>query len=143
MFIRWKQQLGLKECPYMERWVINFYFFTLRVHHWFRSDDAAYFHDHPWWFWTFVVKGWYTDSSPEGFKIVGTHTLHYRPAEHKHTVFIDPKIDTWTICLTGPVNREWGFWVNNKLVKAKNYFFRYGHHPCEDGGKRQRTFERN
>jgi len=27
-------------------------------------------------------------------------------------------------------------------VKAKRYFYKYGHHPCEKGGPRKRTFER-
>ena len=139
---KWRQQLGLAECPYMERWVLGLFFFSIRVHHWFRSDDDKYFHDHPWWFWTFVVRGGYLDSTPTGDEMVKQGTFHFRPALHRHTVYIVPEIPTWTICLTGPEMRMWGFWIGEKFVKARRYFFKYGHHPCESGEMRQRTNDR-
>ncbi len=63
--IRWKEPLGRPECPYMYRWVFNFGLFSIRVHHWLRSDDKRFFHDHPWSFISIVLKGGYTDVSEE------------------------------------------------------------------------------
>jgi hypothetical protein len=59
---------------------------------------------------------------------------------HRHTVVVDKPC--WTICLCGPETRTFGFWVNDKFVKAKRYFYKHGHHPCSKGDARPRTFER-
>jgi hypothetical protein len=124
------QKLGRPECPYMERWVIDFKLFSIRLHHWFYGDDPRAFHDHPWSFWCFVIKGSYVDVTPEGREEMPRWTLKFRPAEHKHTVETQ---GCWTVLFTGPVIRKWGFWVKGGRVwfKAKRYFIKHGHHPCE------------
>ncbi len=126
-----KQQLGLPECPYMDRWVINCGLFSIRVHHWRKSDDKRYFHDHPWWYLTLVLSGSYIDVSPNGKDIMSRWRMAFRPALHRHTVEINS--DVWTLLITGPEIRKWGFWVNGKFKKANKYFFEQGHHPCTDG----------
>lgn len=123
------QKLGRPECKYLERWVIDFGLFAIRIHHWFSSDDQRNFHDHPFWFWTFVLKGGYTDVSPQGNQRMTRGTHAFRRAEHQHTVRVDPG-GCWTILLTGPEVRQWGFWVKGKFRKRNKYFFEHGHHPC-------------
>lgn len=140
MEYRWRQPIGLTECPYMERWVLDLYFFSLRIHHWFSSDDDMYKHDHSWWFISWVIVGSYTDVGSDGSVFRPRWSFAYREALHRHTVVIDKPC--WTICLCGPEKREFGFWVNDKFVKAKRYFYKYGHHPCSKGDARPRTFER-
>jgi len=146
--IIWKQQLGLKECPYMERWVIDFKLFSIRLHHWRKSDDSEYLHDHPWWFISWVIYGSYTDiwSTSSGlFVRYKNHrprwSIQKFPSSHIHTVKI-PESGCWTILLCGPVEHDWGFYVKDKFIKFKRYFHKIGHHPCEPGGERQRTSER-
>jgi hypothetical protein len=56
--------------------------------------------------------------------------MAYRPSLHRHTVSVD-KGGCWTIMLTGPQVRKWGFWVKDKFVKANKYFLIWGHHHCE------------
>ena len=136
----WRQQLGLKQCPYMERWVADFGLFSIRLHHWFSSDDDLHKHDHAWWFISWVILGSYHDVSEERTTFRRWMSFAKYDALHRHTVVIDKPC--WTICLCGPEERTFGFWVKGKFVKAKRYFYKYGHHPCEPGGKRLRTFER-
>lgn len=62
--IRWAEPLGKPNCPYMVRWVLILFGYSIRIHHWIRSDDKRYFHDHPWNFLTIVLKGGYDDVSP-------------------------------------------------------------------------------
>src|SRR4051812_20885395 len=62
--IRWNEPLGKPECPYLKRWVFVFFGYSIRIHHWIRSDDKRFFHDHPWGFLTIVLKGSYIDVSP-------------------------------------------------------------------------------
>lgn len=57
-----REKLGKPECPYLHRWMLKLPFgYTLRLHHWFRSDDKRAMHNHPWDFWTLVLKGGYED----------------------------------------------------------------------------------
>lgn len=145
--IIWGQELGDPECPYMKRWVLNFGKFAIRLHHWIGSDDPRNFHDHAWGFWTFVLKGGYTDVTPcsqcEALEKplpmcyvtqnehLGRFSFKYRPAHHKHTVQTDPG-GAWTILFNGPHVRKWGFWVNGEFMKVRQYFRKFGHHPCID-----------
>lgn len=124
--------MGKSECPYLRRWVFNAGMFSVRLHHWYASDDARYFHDHPWWFITFVLAGGYTDISPAGQQVMKTGSTCYRPAFHRHTVQVNPG-GCWTFLITGPEIRRWGFWVKGKFKKANKYFLEHGHHPCAKG----------
>lgn len=142
MRLRWPsftmgQDLGLKTCPYMRRWIAHFGAFSLRVHRWQASDDDEAFHDHPWWFLTLVLRGGYTDVSPTGIDELGPGSIRLRSATHRHTVQVH-KPGTWTLVLTGPAARRWGFWVGDKLWKRDRYFATRGHHPCSPGNKRVR-----
>jgi hypothetical protein len=130
--ITWRQKLGKPECPYMERWVFDFRWFSIRIHHWFFGDDPRHFHDHPWNFFGIVLKGSYIDVNPLGEELMSTGKCFYRKAEHRHTVKTDGCI---TLLITGPVKRKWGFWLKNKSGKdiwfrARRYFSTKGHHPC-------------
>jgi hypothetical protein len=114
----------------MVRWVFNFYFFSIRVHHWISSDDPRHFHDHPWWFISWVLKGSYIDRSPSGDAERKEWSVALKPALHRHTVIV-PKGGCWTIMLTGKEKRAWGFWVDGKFKKRNRYFYDYRHHPCD------------
>ena len=129
--ITWAEKLGLPECPYVIRWKIETRIGSLRLHRWVKPDDDRAFHDHPWWFLTVVLHGGYTDRSPAGDDILQAGSVRFRPALHQHTVFPGPQ-GAWTLLLTGPVTRSWGFWLDGKFRKANKWFARYGHHPCAE-----------
>lgn len=105
---------------------------SVRVHHWTGPDDDRAFHDHPWWFITFVVRGGYTDRSPSGDEHLRAGSVRYRPALHRHTVVPD-ETGAWTVLITGPRTRVWGFWQDGKFRKARRWFESKGHHPCASG----------
>ena len=150
MFITWAQELGRPECPYIRRWVVDFWLFSIRLHHWISSDDPRHYHDHPWHYLSWVIKGSYKDVH-EGEKCrdygEGTHArcqvrdlrerwslAHYRPT-HRHSVEVPPT-GCWTIVLTGPEVRQWGFWVDGRFLKRNRYFFDYRPHPCDSNYER-------
>lgn len=128
-FVKLNEHLGLPTCPYLIRWRLETPVGSLRVHHWLGPDDDRHFHDHPWDFTTFVVKGGYVDKSPDGEQHLKAPTVQRRAATHQHTVYPDPG-GAWTIVFTGPKVRNWGFWVAGKFKKANKYFLTFGHHPC-------------
>lgn len=129
-FLTWGERLGQSECPYIRRWVLDFYFFSFRLHHWLSSDDQRNFHDHPWWYLTLILWGGYTDRSPDGEDPLSIGSIRFRPATHQHTVVVQ-KGGCWSFLITGPEKRIWGFWVNGRFRKRNKYFYMFGHHPCE------------
>lgn len=133
--ITWKQELGIPGSPYLIRWVLNLGLFSIRLHNWLDCDDMRYKHDHAWWFITYVISGGYWDMG-EDIELMDKGSWAYRRAEHKHCVNV--YTPTWTIMLTGPESRKWGFWVNGKFKKANKYFFEQGHHT-RDGSEPVRT----
>lgn len=62
--IRWREKLGLKEDPYLIRWTFIIFGFSIRVHHWIRSDDNRFFHDHSSNLLSIVLKGRYWNVKP-------------------------------------------------------------------------------
>lgn len=131
VLIRLGERLGLPECPYVIRWRLELaHLGSVRVHHWLGPDDDRAFHDHPWWFLTFVVRGCYGDQSPQGTEFLKAPAVRFRPALHRHTVVPGPG-GAWTVMITGPRTRTWGFWAGGvKFVKANKWFASRGHHPC-------------
>lgn len=151
--IVWGERLGDETCPYMRRWYVELFGFTLRLHHFFRSDLDRHLHDHPWWFITFPLGAYHEwvplssmsrkralrhdgplmvgDSFDTFAKIrVAGWRPHFRRANHRHRVVIDRP--QWTVVLSGRRSRDWGFWVEGKHMLSRLYFGTFGHPPCED-----------
>jgi hypothetical protein len=62
--IRWKEKLGYKDNPYLIRWTFIIFGFSIRIHHWIKSDDNRYFHDHSSDLISIVLKGRYFNVKP-------------------------------------------------------------------------------
>lgn len=151
--VTWGGYIGLKECPYMRRWLIQNRWGTLRVHHFMGSDDYRAFHDHPWWFLTLVVKGSYRDLTPcsnckgtglvtdahlgcfdcmgKGYNVdkLVLGSMRFRRTNYIHRV---ESKNAWTIVITGPWSRHWGFWHNGQFSRWKAFLGKMGFAPCED-----------
>lgn len=130
MKIRLGECLYCQTGVYVKRWYFETDLFSVRLHHWLHSDDARAIHDHPSWFITLVLKGGYTDSTPNGAERMSAFTIRFRPAMHRHTVQVDES-GCWTLLIFGPKSRKWGFWLRDKFIKANKYFLKYGRHICD------------
>lgn len=136
-WFEYKRELGLAECPFLQRTMLDLRLFSIRLHHFRSSDDDRALHDHPWWFFTLILKGGYTDVSDTGDTVMKRGHLYFRKAHHRHTVQVNPG-GVWTLCLMGPKSRTWGFWVDRKdgkgkrFLKANKFFITHGHHQCQD-----------
>jgi hypothetical protein len=126
----WRQNLGDPTCPYLTRWVVKFWLFSIRLHHWHASDDPRAMHDHPWWYVTLVLRGGYVDHAHNGDDALAAGSVRFRPAKHRHTVVVNPG-GCWTIMLTGRDKHDWGFWWGSKFFRRNKWFFANGHHPCK------------
>ena len=128
--IRWKEKLGRSECPYLYRWTLILFGYSIRIHHWIRSDDKRYFHDHACDFISIVLKGHYTNVTPDGRKEVKAGDWWTFKADYKHYLDI-PKGGAWTILFCGRPYRKWGFWVNGHLWRPLRYFHKFGIPECD------------
>ena len=62
--IRWREKLGFVDNPYLIRWTFIFFGYSIRIHHWIKSDDNRYFHDHSADLLSIVLKGKYYNVKP-------------------------------------------------------------------------------
>jgi len=113
------QIIGSDEDPYLKRWyviprnpVLNIY-----LHKFCRSDDDRALHDHPWWFASLVLKGCYWEHRQDRPLTVGSRrtagSVAFRLPSTAHRVELD-EVDgreqpAWTLIVTGPRVRRWGF----------------------------------
>ena len=63
--IRWAEKLGYPDDPYLIRWTFIFFGYSIRIHHWIKSDDNRYFHDHSANLLSIVLKGTYYNVKPK------------------------------------------------------------------------------
>lgn len=68
--IRWAERIGEVDSdgyvpsPYLIRWTFLLFGFSMRIHHWIKSDDDRYFHDHSADLLSIVLKGRYWNVKP-------------------------------------------------------------------------------
>lgn len=115
--------IGPDHNPYMLRWHI----LRIRklpriyVHKFMRSDDDRALHDHPWWFCSILLRGTYLEHRPSGSTLRIAPSVAFRKATDTHRIELLEDIKPWTLFITGPVIRKWGFWCKDRFVVAKEF----------------------
>lgn len=121
--------IGGKDNPYLVRWhlIPRNPFFNIYVHQFLRSDDDRALHDHPWLFnMSWLMKGSYLEHLPDGsmeIRMEGDKVFRWGSAPHR--VELIPMWAgyglrrCWTLFITGPVVREWGFYCPKGWVPWK------------------------
>jgi hypothetical protein len=127
---RWKEKLGLSESPYLYRWTLIIFGYSIRLHHWIKSDDRRYFHDHACDLISIIIKGCYNNVTPDknGRPIkhyAGAWRPRFMKATDRHYLDI-PKEGAWTILLCGRPYHKWGFYVNDHKWRPLRYFHKFG-----------------
>lgn len=103
--------IGGSENPYLLRWWVipHNRWFNIYLHHFMRSDDDRALHDHPWWNMSFLIKGRYREHlSGERFRDRRRFQIVLRRATSTHRIELTHG-PVWTLFITGPRIREWGF----------------------------------
>jgi hypothetical protein len=123
--LRWKEALGRPECPYLYRWTLIVCGFSIRLHHWIKSDDRRFFHDHSSTFVSIILKGRYRNVTPDGAVSVHAGSIWRSNALRRHYLDI-PKEGAWTLLLCGRPYHKWGFYVNGHKWRPLRYFSKFG-----------------
>ena len=114
---------------YMHRWYLipKNRWLNVYLHRFQEPDPGRDLHDHPWWSLSIVLKGRYV----ERFSMDGeTHTrtvggltgfLRLRRPTTRHAIAWVSPGGCWTLFITGPKVREWGFHTTGGWVHHSTY----------------------
>lgn len=114
--------IGGADNPYLLRWFLipRNPWFNIYLHKFLRDDDDRALHDHPWSFLSIMIRGDYIEFRETGFSIRCAPSIAFRRATDRHRVKLfkdgDKSEPCWTIVITGPKKREWGFWCPKGFV---------------------------
>lgn len=120
--------VGGYESPYMLRWFLipRNRVFNIYVHLFLRSDDDRARHTHPWlfnisWLLSNHYREWLGDR-PHEFVDRRAGEFKFRWGKAAHRIELTNGA-CWTVFITGPRVRQWGFlcpqgWVHWKLFTA-------------------------
>ena len=108
------------EDPYLLRWWVipQNMFLNVYLHRFMRSDEVV-LHDHPWWNVSIILRGGYWEHLPvdEAKQKTKRHWRwpfipYLRKATAAHRIELDLPFSgpVWTLFITGPKIRTWGFW---------------------------------
>lgn len=102
--------------PYLMRWWVipRNRFFNVYLHLFLRDDDDRAHHDHPWANVSILLQGKYIEHK---IQAGGVHVQHRREAgsvvfrlpSAAHRISLIKGAPCWSLFMTGPVMREWGF----------------------------------
>lgn len=86
--------------------------FNIYLHKFLRSDDDRALHDHPWLNVSYLLHGEYVEYSIHAGGVQAAvryvaGQMKFRRAKTAHRIAIDKPC--WSLLITGPVIREWGF----------------------------------
>lgn len=81
--------------------------FNIYLHHLKALVEHPHCHDHPWSFVTVLLKGGYSEFDGTVWTWRRAGSVLYRRAEHRHNVVT--KGVSWSLIVTGPKRRAWGF----------------------------------
>lgn len=113
--------------PYLKRWWLirpgAYWGFNIYLHHFLSSDEDRALHDHPWWSLSFLLNRSYLEYLPKNQDkwtnendreeiIKKRYPLIpiYRDADCIHRIELINDKPVWTLFITGPKIKEWGFW---------------------------------
>lgn len=103
------------ETPYLQRWWIipRNRIFNIYLHRFLHSDEDRALHDHPWINCSIILDGEYIEHDADGrAKSYKVGDVKFRRAVTSHRLEL-VGFECWTIFITGPVIREWGFHCPN------------------------------
>lgn len=108
--------IGSSQRPYLRRWWVipRNRFFNVYLHHFLRSDDDRALHDHPWACASFILRGRYVEHTIAAggvhhHRMLCAGALRIRWSgkfAHRIELVNGP---CWTLFITGPRYRAWGF----------------------------------
>lgn len=114
-----RERVVIEGKVHLYRWVLfRCRWFQIVVHN-FVSDDPPDMHDHAWWNVSIVLRGLLEETTATGQRFLIPGDIVFRRAAAMHRLRV---VNTaWTLFITGPERREWGYDVDGAWVHWKQY----------------------
>lgn len=128
-------QVSTNGHPFLDRLrVVQTPWFGIYLHRIHEPDPDRDPHDHPWPFISLILSGSYEEVTFTGPQELGHYQLRKRGSAHfmstrKAHRITDVQGILWTLVLTGPRIREWGFWTDEGWLHWRDYNQRKAHRP--------------
>lgn len=120
---------------YMRRWYVipRNRLFNIYLHEILRSDDDRALHDHPWVNLSIVLRGGYREIMPwfaptflkpvppQESKWRGPGSVVLRMPSQAHRLEVADGTPCWSLFITGPNVRSWGFWCPKGWTHWQNF----------------------
>jgi hypothetical protein len=100
--------------------------FSICIHRIFQHDKDPFCHDHPWDFWSLILKGCYTEETvlknDEGsfiysYRKRSPFSFKYHQAEDFHKLAVVVKGPVTTLVILKPRKRAWGYHLPSSKYK--------------------------
>lgn len=105
--------IGGKVDPYLNRWWIipRNSIFNIYLHQFIRSDEDRALHDHPWPSLSLMLRGRMAKLSDRGWRDIQAGQWRIRSPWFAHSLQLPQEMSglAWTLFITGPRLRSWGF----------------------------------
>ncbi len=126
--------IGAPDDPYLLRWWVipRNRFFNIYLHCILKDCDDRALHDHPWWNISILLKGHLAEVHGAGrVRYFKRFIPIFRQAKTQHRLFMPRgRKSAWTLFITGPRVRQWGFHCPKGWVHWKDFV---GENPGEVG----------
>lgn len=122
--------IGEPDRHYLRRWWVipRNRIFNIYLHEILVSDDDRALHDHPWWNLSVILLNEYQEVKFDGTYLRKRGSVLFRRGETAHRLVVpDPNKRIWTLFITGPNVRQWGFHCPKGWRHWKDF--------CEPGAK--------
>ena len=103
---------GANGLPYLLRWhlIPRNRFLNIYLHKFMQGDDDRAYHDHPWASISILLKGRYNEELFDGTWYTRKYPWPvFRWPSHAHRIFVRDGETAWTLFITGPRWKSWGF----------------------------------
>lgn len=96
---------------YLHRWWVmpRNRFFNIYLHHITGSDYDLALHDHPWWNVSIPLRGKVLEVRQDANIVMQPGKVVFRRGSTPHRLEMGDGAEAWTLFLTGPKYRRWGF----------------------------------
>lgn len=120
--------IGKPGDPMLHRWrLIQTPWFGVYVHFIYREDLDPVPHDHPWQFWSLILRGSYEeyyrdDPRDRAGDVIRWHargSVHHFPLQAAHRI-TEVTPGTTTLCIVGRKLRVWGFYEGKRWVDYRD-----------------------
>ena len=115
---------------YLDRYGLECRLGGVFLHKMEAPDPGIHRHDHPWVFWSLVLKGGYTEERQDARTAPGPvpavvvrrcWSVKAVRLDECHRIFKLHRVPTWTLVLRGPKRRDWGFYLPTGWMDWRTY----------------------